>query len=48
MNRGGDPEELLLRATRRRNVAIIIGLIVTVLVATLFVLIGTGIIVTSE
>jgi hypothetical protein len=48
MNRGGDPEELLERASRRRNVAIIIGLVVAVIAAMLFVLIGTGIIVAGS
>lgn len=45
MNRGGDPEELLLRADRRRNAAIALGLIAGVLFVVLAVLIGTGIIV---
>lgn len=48
MNRGGDPEDLLMQATRRRNVAIALGLVFAALVFVLAVLIGTGIIVTGE
>lgn len=48
MNKGGDPEDLLMQATRRRNVAIALGLVFAALVFVLAVLIGTGIIVTGE
>lgn len=44
MNKGGDPEELLRQADRRRNIAIAVGLVFAVMVFTLAVLIGTGII----
>jgi eukaryotic-like serine/threonine-protein kinase len=40
----GDPEELLARATRRRNIAVVVGLVVVVVGGVLAVLIGTGII----
>jgi len=41
---GGDPEELLRRDAQRRNIAILVGLVVFVVGAVLAVLIGTGII----
>lgn len=43
----GDPEELLSRATRRRNVAVVLGLVVVIVGTVLAVLIGTGIILPS-
>ncbi len=45
LNRGGDPEDLLARADRRRNVAIALGLVFAVIFLVLAVLLGTGIIV---
>ncbi len=44
LNRGGDPELLLERSTRRRNVAVVLGLLFFVLAAVAAVLAGTGII----
>lgn len=43
LNRGGDPEELLRRSTRRRNVAVVLGLLFFVLAAVIALLVGTGI-----
>jgi eukaryotic-like serine/threonine-protein kinase len=40
----GDPEELLARATRNRNLAIVIGILIVTIGAVIIVLIGTGII----
>jgi serine/threonine-protein kinase len=45
MNEGGDPEAVLVRETRRKNLAVIVFLILLVLGAVLGVLIGTGIMV---
>jgi serine/threonine protein kinase len=40
----GDPEELLRKASRRRNVAVVLGLVAVVVAGVAGVLIGTGII----
>ncbi len=45
LHTGGDPEDLLERANRRRNVAVVLGFLVVLTAAVLAVLIGTGIIV---
>jgi serine/threonine-protein kinase len=44
LHTGGDPEELLQRANRRRNLAIMLGFVVLVLGGVAAVLIGTGIV----
>jgi len=44
LHAAGDPEDLLRRSTRRRNVALILGLFVVALTGVILVLIGTGII----
>jgi eukaryotic-like serine/threonine-protein kinase len=45
---GGDPEELLERANRRRNVKMVVGLLLLVIGGVLALLIGTGIIVPGK
>jgi eukaryotic-like serine/threonine-protein kinase len=43
LNEGGDPETMLVRATRKKNLAAIVFVLVLVLMLVLAVLVGTGI-----